>query len=119
MTSPAGELRAAVLRVADILHTRMTRLGIYRDGAPISDQVLIYAMLPLDPATAFDWHQWTAAFRQTRHDGTRPAVNALHDNLRALLIAELGGEIGLAGGGTHYTPNQVRKVADRLASTPA
>jgi hypothetical protein len=93
----------------------MKQCAIYTDGAPISDQVLVYAMLPLDPTTTFDWDQWTTAFRRTRHDGTRTAVKALHDKLRDALTQHLGGGIGLAGGGTQYTPEQIREVADRLA----
>lgn len=109
------ELRAAVLRVADIIETRTKQLGIYNDGAPITDQVLAYAMLPLDPATAFDWNQWATAFRQTRIDGTRAAVKALHDDLRNLLVKELGDDfIGAMGGGTRYTPQQIREVAGLL-----
>jgi hypothetical protein len=118
-STPPDELHAAVLRVADIVETQMQQCGIYSDGAPISAQVLIYAMLPLDPATAFDWDQWATAFRRTRRDGTRAAVKALHDDLRDVLAAELGGEIGLAGGGTRYTPAQIRQLANIPAATPA
>jgi hypothetical protein len=118
--TPIGELRAAVLRVASIIETRMTQCAIYSDGAPISAQVLVYAMFPLDPKTAFDWDAWTDMFRRTRYDGTRAAAKALHDDLRDLLAAELGGDVGLVGGGTRYTPDQVRQITDRLraASTP-
>ncbi|WP_042174496.1 hypothetical protein [Streptomyces sp. NBRC 110035] len=111
---PTNHLHAAIHRVADILETRMNQLSIYDTGAPITDQVLLYAVLPIDPKTAFDWDQWTTAYRQTRRDGTRPAVKTLHNELRDLLTQQLGGEIGLAGGGTYYTPDQVRQT---LAST--
>lgn len=114
-TAATTELPTAVLRVADIVETRMKQCGIYADGAPISAQVLIYAMLPLDPTTAFDWDQWAKAFRQTRRDGTRPKVKALHDDLLGVLTAELGGEIGLAGGGTRHTSAAIREVAYRMA----
>jgi hypothetical protein len=42
-------------------------------------------------------------------------MKALHDQMRALLARELGGEIGLTGGGTHYTPAAIRKVAEDIA----
>lgn len=116
MDTADTNLRAAVLRVADIVETRTKQLAIYDDGAPITDQVLVYAMLPIDPATAFDWEQWATAWRATRRDGTRTAVKRLHDDLRDCLRKELGGEIGLTGGGTHYTPEQIRAVADHLVT---
>jgi hypothetical protein len=114
MTTPTNELRAAVLRVADILEARTKQYAIYADGAPISAQVLVYAMLPGCPTNSFDWDLWADQFRRTRHDGTRSAVKALHDDLRHLLEVGLGGEVGLSGGGTYFTPAQVRLVADQF-----
>lgn len=112
-----ADLARAILRVADLIDTRMKTVGIYAEGAPITDSVLIYAMLPLDPTTAFDWDLWQEAFRQTRRDGTRAQVKDLHDELRKVLIAELGGDIGVCGTGTRYTPTVIREVAYRFSPT--
>ncbi|MGW2520513.1 hypothetical protein ACWC09_26560 [Streptomyces sp. NPDC001617] len=111
------ELSNAVLRVADIVETQTNRFGIYADGAPISHHVLVYAMVPVDSSRLFDWKKWQEAFRQTRRDGTRSHVKAVNDELRDVLIKELGDEIGAMGGGTHYTPAAIRAVAQRITAT--
>ncbi|MER6977657.1 hypothetical protein [Streptomyces carpinensis] len=111
--SPA-QLAAAVLRVADIVQARTEKIAEYADGRALLDnRLLLQVAYDLAPTAAFDMPAFSAAWKQSLHDGTRPARKALYMDLWDALAARLPGTPGQVAG--CYTPAEVRAVAYALA----